>query len=199
MRYLLRLANDRGYVPKDVRRVQMEIRELLGSSYKIGNLRISSSAIEFDLFSAKNELEKARELLEHGVSKVTTLRSIDPRVSLRSEDETLKEGIDLFNQERFWEAHESLEEIWHPAKGLDREVIQGLILTAAAFVHFQKDETAVTLSILGRALEKLGTTNTFRGYDVDNLRANIRRILERKEPTLFQVELANSRVSSGTR
>jgi predicted metal-dependent hydrolase len=189
VRYLVRLANNQGYSPRDVKMIQAKIRELLGSADKIGNLRISTSAIEFDLFIEKKaDLAKSESLLQDKISRVMTLRAIDSRVSTIGEEEALREGIGLFNQERFWEAHEVLEEIWHPAKGAERDVIQGLILTAAALVHYQKDEKAVCLSILGRAMAKLGTVDNFKGLDTKRLRAGIEQILKDSTPRLFQIE-----------
>ena len=163
MRYLVRLANSQGYSPRDVKMLQAKIREVLGSADKIGNLRVSTSAIEFDLFADQTDLNGSKSLLEAKISRVVTLRPIEPRAaSARGEMQTLREGIDLFNQERFWEAHELLEEIWHPATGVERDIIQGLILTAAALVHYQKNENDVCVSILGRAKSKL-RTRSFQG------------------------------------
>jgi hypothetical protein len=190
MRYLVRLANNKGYLPKDVKMIQEKIRELLGSEDKIGNLRISSSAIEFDLFAEPPDLKGLKGLLESMISPLLTLRSIDSRATPRRDHESLREGIDLFNQERFWEAHEVLEEIWHPATGVDRDVIQGLILTAAALVHYQKNEKAVCLSILARALPKLGTIDNFKGLDTKRLRAVIDQIIKDDTPRLIRIEWA---------
>jgi len=188
MRYLVRLANSRDYTPRDVKMLQAKIRELLGSADKIGNLRISTSAIEFDLFAEQTDINRSKSLLEAKISKVVTLRLIDFRASARGEEETLREGIDLFNQERFWEAHELLEEIWHPATGVERDIIQGLILTAAALVHYQKNENAVCVSILGRAMEKLGGFDNFKGLDVKRLRAGIEKTLKDNTPKLLRIE-----------
>lgn len=196
MRYLVRLANNQGYTPKDVKTLQGMIRELLGSADKIGNLRISTSAIEFDLFAEQADLNSSKSLLEAKISKVVTLRSLESRVSTRGEDETLQDGIDLFNHERFWEAHEVLEEIWHPAKGVERDAIQGLILTAAAFVHYQKNENAVYVSILGRAKEKLGTLNDFKGLDIQRLRAGIEQTLKDNKPKLLRIQWVQMKTPS---
>src|SRR5690349_2092723 len=107
----MRLANNQAYTPKDIKSLQAMIRELLGSPEKIGNLRISTTAIEFDLFGNQADLNKSRSLLESRISKIVTLRSLESSLPKRGENETLREGIDLFNHERFWEAHEVLEEI----------------------------------------------------------------------------------------
>jgi uncharacterized protein len=195
MRYLVRLANNKGYLPKDLKILQEKIRELLGSENKIGNLRISSSAIEFDLFAEPPDLKRPKVLLESVISPLLTLRSIDSRATSSRDHESLREGIDLFNQERFWEAHEVLEEIWHPATGDDRDLIQGIILTAAAFVHYQKNENTVCLSILGRAMEKLGTLDNFKGLDTKRLRAVIEQIMKDHAPRLIRIEWAKAKTA----
>jgi uncharacterized protein len=196
MRYLVRLANDQHHTPKDVQKLQANIRELLGSADKIGNLRISTSAIEFDLFAEQADLNGSKSLLEAKISKVVTLRPIESRASTRGEEETLREGIDLFNQERFWEAHEVLEEIWHPATGVERDTIQGLILTAAALVHYQKNEKTVCISILGRARQKLGALDHFKGLDIKQLKTGIEEILRASKPRLLKIEWINARTVS---
>jgi hypothetical protein len=195
MRYLVRLANSQGYIPTDVKMLQAKIRELLGSADKIGNLRISTSAIEFDLFAEQTDLNRSKSLLEGKISKLVTLRPIESRSPARREEETLREGIDLFNQERFWEAHEDLEEIWHPATGVERDIIQGLILTAAAFVHYQKNEKAVCVSILGRAMEKLGARDHFKSVDIGRLRAGIEQILKDNMPELLRIEWVKTKTA----
>ena len=198
MRYLMRLTNDRHYTPKDARTLQEKIRNLLGSPEKIGNLRVSSSAIEFDLLVDQAELENSKNILESKISRVITFRPIDNRASIRNESESLLEGIKLFNEERFWEAHEALEEIWHPSRGEDRNVIQGLILSSAAFVHYQKNEANVCISILGRALEKLGLIDDFRGIDVRRLKLEIMNILEVNIPQVLQIRWTGTKTTLQT-
>lgn len=193
MRYLVRLANDQAYTPNDVKSLEAKIRELLGSAHKIGNLRISANAIEFDFFGNQADLNRSKSILEAKVSKVVTLRSLESSIPKREEGEMLLEGVDLFNHERFWEAHEVLEEIWHPAKGVGRDIIQGLILTAAALVHYQKNETAICLSILGRARGKLGGLDHFKGLDIRRLREKIGKMLEDKIPELLEIEWVNAK------
>lgn len=198
MRFLVRLTNDKRYAPRDGGPLQEKIRKLLGSHEKIGNLRVSTSAIEFDLFADQADLERSKKELESAISKIVTLRLIDNRASNRNEDQILGEGMRLFNEERFWEAHEVLEEIWHPAKGEDRDIIQGLILTAAAFVHYQKNEDSVCISILGRALEKLGPTKHFRGLDILSLRSEITKMRNENVPRLVQIGLTRTKTTLQT-
>src|SRR5436190_23253935 len=119
MRYLVRLDNNQAYAPKDVRLLEAKIRELLGSTDKIGNLRVSTTAIELDLFAAPSDLGRTKSLLEGKISKVVTLRSLESRISTRAEHAASRPGIDPFHQERFGVAHEVMEEIGHPAPARD--------------------------------------------------------------------------------
>lgn len=57
----------------------------------------------------------------------------------RDAAELVARGVALFNEGRFWDAHEAWEELWlHHAEGPDREFLQGLIQLAAAYVHLQR-------------------------------------------------------------
>ncbi len=44
----------------------------------------------------------------------------------------------LFEKEKFFEAHEVLEDLWRETQGEKREFYHGLIQLAALLVHFQK-------------------------------------------------------------
>lgn len=48
------------------------------------------------------------------------------------------EGIELFNREEFWHAHEAWEACWLVAVEPERTLLQGLIQTAAALVQLQR-------------------------------------------------------------
>lgn len=188
VRYLARLANEKGYTPGDSKRLAQQVRELLQAKDAIGHLRISNRAVEFDLFAANpSQLENRKILLESKVAKMITLKTLDQPTVPRGKLDTLAEGIELFNEERYWECHEVLEQIWHPAKGTERDIIQGLILTAAALVHAQKDEKDVCFSMLKKAKTKLGSLERYEGISLDHVRANIETILGSRNPEPFRI------------
>ncbi len=185
-RYLVRLANDAGHSPRDTPRLATQIRELLGSKDSIGHLRVSSRAIEFDLFARdRKELETRTTLLKKKVARLITLKTLDVPPIARERLEVLREGVQLFNEERFWECHEVLEQIWRPAKGAERSIIQGLILTAAALVHCQKGEDDVCLSMLNKARERLSSQQAYEGIDLKRVRQNIEWIMKSRRPGPF--------------
>ncbi len=189
-RYLVRLSNEKGRAPGETKKVAERIRELLGSKQSIGHLRIGSKAIEFDLFADDlKDLETKRTVLEKQVARVLTLKRLDLPPLPREKLDVFREGISLFNEERFWECHEVLEQIWHPARGVERNIIQGLILTAAALVHHQKGESDVSLSMLSKAIVRLGSTDQYHGVDLNHVRKEIRQMVESRGPRPFTISI----------
>jgi predicted metal-dependent hydrolase len=94
----------------------------------------------------------------------------------------------LFNEERYWESHEALEVAWRKASGAEKEVLQGIILAAAALVHLQKDEPSIALSVLGRALGKLEPhEGTYQGVNLDAIKTEISAMVSTSKPDFFKM------------
>jgi uncharacterized protein len=144
--------------------------------------------LEFNLFARdEEELQEKRRLLAESGFKILTEKILDtPPVPISRED-TLKQGIQLFNEQRFWESHEVLEQIWRVSRGTERDALQSLILTAAAFVHYQKGERDICLSVLKRARAKMRSTLEVELLDFDVLRANVDKILNSGRIRLFKL------------
>jgi len=194
-RYLIRLVNENMFAGKDAHSLASKIRELLGSREAIGNLRVSTRAIEFDLFAEdKAVLEEKLKLLEKQISKRATVKLLDKVPSLMGKSEVLREGVNLFNEERYWESHELLEQAWQPARGVERDTVHGMILVAAALVHHQKDRDRVSLGMLERGLAKLDNQEVYEGIDIGSLRADVRSLLEKGKPSVLSIR----RISQST-
>jgi hypothetical protein len=64
--------------------------------------------------------------------------------------------FELFNQQKFYEAHEVLEHIWLPDRqGPNGAFYKGLIQLAGAFVHLQKNRPQPASSLFKLALANL--------------------------------------------
>ncbi len=70
-------------------------------------------------------------------------------------DERFYRGLEEFNREAFFEAHEVLEDLWHEYRDTDRIFIQGLIQIAAAFYHLQSHNLRGAISQLAKGRDKL--------------------------------------------
>jgi hypothetical protein len=192
MRFLVRLSNGTKLTPKDARELTLRsygaVKEFGGD---VGNLRVSSLAVELDLLlESKANLQAATRSLENQLGPLLTLRELDIPGRQMEAGEAIREGIQLFNEERFWESHEALESAWRRASGADKEILQGIILLAAALVHLQKNEIAVTLSVMGRAYSKLtGYHSEHFGFNIDNLRDDVSRMILAGHPDFLKINL----------
>ena len=156
----------------------------------VGNVRVSSYAIEFDLLlESKLKLQDTIKALEANLGKLLTSRELDTPVTQVDANEEIQNGIKLFNSERYWESHEALEYAWRRASGAEKEVLQGVILLAAALVHLQKDERKVALSVMQRAYDKLsGKDPKYFGIDIENLLDEVARMLSKGIPEFVKIK-----------
>jgi len=73
----------------------------------------------------------------------------------RSDAGRIRDGLGLFNEEFFFEAHEVLEEVWHKEHGEPRLFLQGLIQLCAGFHHFQNGNYRGAVALLQRGADKM--------------------------------------------
>jgi hypothetical protein len=65
------------------------------------------------------------------------LKVLHPDLSPAERESLFRQGIGLFNQGRFFEAHEAWEEIWRSTTPEPKDFFQGLIQVAAALHQFR--------------------------------------------------------------
>jgi len=140
----------------------------------VKNMRLTEVAIEFDLYAGdKTIMENAVSALSKEYGNVLLDRDLTAEETsfptlYRNKVETVKESVDLFNEQRYWECHEAMEQIWRREANLaEKAVQQGLILAASALVHAQKDEDAICLGMIPRTLAKLETWKEDRYYSLN--------------------------------
>ena len=93
-------------------------------------------------------------------------------------DNAIERAVELFNDEKYWEAHEALESVWKGAAGTEKNILNGIILIAAAFVHDEKDEGEICLSILQRAKKKLESSGgVYHGINVEVIADRVSKII----------------------
>jgi predicted metal-dependent hydrolase len=201
MRFLIRLSNGQEYSPVDRGRLTAiaydAVRALGGD---IGNLRISSSAVELDLLiPSRTNLDKTVRALDSKIGSVLLVRQLDVEIIRMESAEAVKLGLALFNEERYWESHEALEAAWRQANGAEKEILQGIILAAAALVHLQKNEKDVALSVMKRAYDKLAQYQGKRfGINISNLKETIHEMLVSGHLDFFKITTGHQ-TSSATR
>ncbi len=181
-RYLIRLFHSGSHRPAHQASLLKSVRELVNPlGGKAINLRVSPSAIEFDLFIAPDEEVSKFSSALKPLGKVVTCKRLDIAPPPVEPSAVVAEARRLFNEQRFWEVHEVLEGLWKELRGPEKELVQGLILTAAALVHVQKDEGPPVWTMLSDAMWRLhGQPDTYYGWDVAKFRNHFAQVLAKK-------------------
>ena len=91
-------------------------------------------------------------------------------------DARLREGIDLFNQGRFFESHEILEQFYHQTEAVHKPFVEGLIQLAAAFrLYTDFGEVKGPVRLIRQALIR------FENYQPSYLEVRVRDLSESME------------------
>lgn len=86
------------------------------------------------------------------------------------------EGIHLFNSQKYFEAHEELEDLWLKAEGDRKSFLHGLIQVAAAFHHQRRNNPDGFGSLLEKGCAKLQKFGEeAEGVDLADLRTQLQR------------------------
>ena len=90
-----------------------------------------------------------------------------------------EQGIDLFNEGRFFECHEAWEEIWKRSDGEVKLFYQGLIQAAVAILHAQRGNLEGAKSLHQKAREKLDPlADEHMGIALGEMRAALAQFIE---------------------
>lgn len=97
----------------------------------------------------------------------------------RSNPDFYEQGIDLFNEGRFFECHEAWEQIWKRSDGELKLFYQGLIQAAVAILHAQRGNLEGARSLYEKASAKLAPIpHEHMGLAIGDLRIELRRFIE---------------------
>ena len=104
------------------------------------------------------------------------MRALHPDLSPKERERLFREGIELFNRERFFEAHEAWEEIWRSTAPEPKEFFQGLIQVAAALhQHLDLKRQTGPRRTLAKARKNLESyAPSMLGIDVEDLLRSVR-------------------------
>jgi uncharacterized protein len=74
---------------------------------------------------------------------------------IKTPAEFFEEGIDLFNEGKFFECHEAWEAVWNHSAGEEKLFYQGIIQAAVAILHAQRGNLTGAASLYAKASAKL--------------------------------------------
>ncbi len=181
-RFIIHLHNQ-SFTPKDTKDLLLRARSL--DDAVIRDTKISARYIEFDTTVEAAVLQQFLAKLA-SIAPVAMFTEVVERPL--GKDEAIEHAKSLFNEERYWECHEVLEGVWKKSSGREKHFLQGIILTCAGFVHSQKDEDDVCLSVLGRSMEKLKAMDgNYHGIDAEKFMQAVSDILKTGRIQFFRI------------
>jgi hypothetical protein len=88
------------------------------------------------------------------------------------------DGIQLFNEHEYFDAHEAWEDVWHMAWGIKHDFYQGLIQCAVALEHYRRSNPRGVVSLFKSYQPKFkDVPPVFMGLDVARFLADMREAL----------------------
>ena len=185
-RYMVYLENEK-YLPEDANSILSLSRNIL-NDYKIiiRDVRVASYFLELDM-SIPSSLDP--EKIKSRLRKIGTMTEID-KIGESELDKkvSLELARQLFNTEKYWKTHEILEGVWKHTQGDERALLNGIILVAAALVHYQKGEHDTCISIMKRALDKLRRAyGHYHDIDVDLIKTHVMNIINSTKISRFNI------------
>ncbi|ACM19682.1 protein of unknown function DUF309 [Geotalea daltonii FRC-32] len=86
-------------------------------------------------------------------------------------------AVDQFNRGEWFICHETLEELWAGESGSARDLYQGILQVAVALHHWQEENYAGAVFLLGQAVKLLRHVEPVcRGVDVTEMIAKCERL-----------------------
>ena len=106
------------------------------------------------------------------MSPKTSERNRLPPLGETEKLEALAKGVREFNSWRFYDCHETLEDVWRAEDGRLADFFQGIIKVAAAFHHLLRGNHKGAVNLLGHALTLLAP------YRPACLRVDVQRLID---------------------
>ena len=113
--------------------------------------------------------------------------------------DTFYNAVNLFNNQKWYEAHDAFEDIWNTLDGDERQVIQGILQVSVSQFHLTKGNLNGATILLGEGLGRIKTrTNTNLGIDLESFCNHLEQLLrklqykeelnENDKPYLFSIK-----------
>lgn len=101
-------------------------------------------------------------------------------------EEDFLKGIRQFNERKFFDCHETLEDVWRAYLETDREFIQGIIQVAVAYYHLGRDNPVGFKKLVDRGLPRVKKYDRlYFGLDMENFVAKVEKDYSLLESEVF--------------
>ena len=95
---------------------------------------------------------------------------------INKEDLLFQQGVQAFNERKFYDAHDYWEELWLEYKLDDAKFIQGLIQLSVSYFHLFNQNLKGARSMIRKCLTKFEAFHSSRGIDIIQLKEQIKKV-----------------------
>ena len=101
-------------------------------------------------------------------------------IEIQSFEDTLLNALNLFNDQKWYEAHDAFEDIWNILDGDERQIIQGILQVAVSQFHLSKGNLNGATILIGEGLGRIkDRTNVNLGIDLETLCECLEKLLRK--------------------
>ena len=94
--------------------------------------------------------------------------------------DSLHAALNLFNNQKWYEAHDAFEDIWNTVDGDKRQVIQGMLQVSVSQFHLSKGNLNGATILLGEGLGRIkNRTHINLGIDLDSFCQSLENLLRK--------------------
>ncbi len=110
------------------------------------------------------------------------------REDKKSFEDTFFDALNLFNNQKWYEAHDAFEDIWNTLDGDERQIIQGILQVSVSQFHLSTGNINGATILLGEGLGRIkNRTNIELGIDLESfckcLHELLRKLQNKEELT----------------
>ena len=109
---------------------------------------------------------------------------------IKSFEDNLLDALNLFNNQKWYEAHDAFEDIWNTLDGDERQIIQGILQVSVSQFHLTKGNLNGATILMGEGLGRIkNRTKIDLGIDLESFCICLEKLLRKLQ---FREELSEN-------
>ena len=99
---------------------------------------------------------------------------------IKSFEDIFLVALNLFNKQKWYEAHDAFEDIWNTLDGDERQIIQGILQVSVSQFHLSKGNLNGATILMGEGLGRIKSrTNIDLGVDLESFCKSLEKLLRK--------------------
>ena len=99
---------------------------------------------------------------------------------IKSFEDNFFDALNLFNNQKWYEAHDAFEDIWNTVDGDERQIIQGILQVSVSQFHLDKGNINGATILLGEGLGRIkNRINIDLGIDLESFCKSLEELLKK--------------------